>query len=259
MAFLDQLQGLGEVAIFGGMLRDLYLMGNRDFSSDIDLVLRGADETEFQRLMHLRGAKENAFGGFRLRVGEWQADVWQLDKTWAFRQKYCDNHGFRSLIRTTFFTWDALVFELGTEQLHALPRTFADIHAGLLEINLPENPNSMGALLRTLRFLAKRDVHLGPRLVTWLVMAFERVPVQAILEEDRRRSFVASTEERGFLSQQWLEGAKWAVRQHERQGSRTPLAMRSLPARQLSLLHSDHEASTVDKPQLELSFFGGDW
>jgi hypothetical protein len=69
------LSHLGPVAAIGGMLRDLYLSGNREFISDIDFDVHPESLSSFDSVMGSFGAKQNRFGGRRLCLGHWKADV----------------------------------------------------------------------------------------------------------------------------------------------------------------------------------------
>src|SRR5277367_6297021 len=81
--FAGQMSNLGHVAIIGGMLRNLYLEGTREFVSDIDFVIDGASTTEFERIMGRLNAKRNRFGGFGISLNKWKVDIWPLERTWA--------------------------------------------------------------------------------------------------------------------------------------------------------------------------------
>src|SRR5690554_5107071 len=83
--FLDLLCSalpMGNVYLFGGVLRDLALFGTRGFCSDIDLVVDEGWDTCVPFLEHL-GARKNKFGGYRLWVAGWPVDIWSAEETWA--------------------------------------------------------------------------------------------------------------------------------------------------------------------------------
>jgi predicted nucleotidyltransferase len=55
----------GDVNLFGGVLRDLALLGRRGFNSDIDLVVEG-DWKDCETYLKSLNAQRNKFGGYRL-------------------------------------------------------------------------------------------------------------------------------------------------------------------------------------------------
>jgi len=70
----------------------------------------------------------------------------------------------RDLLDCTFFDWDAIVFNLQTGAIIAKPAYFAALEARVLDVNLEQNPNPTGSLVRALRRGALWRVRFGPKL-----------------------------------------------------------------------------------------------
>src|SRR5690606_28975397 len=102
----------GSVAIFGGLIRDLALGNARDFSSDVDIVVKDMPTHVLTHFASRHAAQQNAFGGFRLPMGRWLFDVWTFEKTWAFSAGLVHGHSLADLLNTTFFNWDAVLFDI---------------------------------------------------------------------------------------------------------------------------------------------------
>jgi hypothetical protein len=95
-------------------------------------------------------------------------DVWALKDTWAIKQGLVEASGLGDLTKTTFFDWDAAVY-LPTERvLYCAADYFDRIDSGIVNINLQENPNPLGAIARTLRLLVDWEVGLSRRLADFL-------------------------------------------------------------------------------------------
>lgn len=107
---LRQIDGLGSLALIGGMLRDLALFGNAHFRSDLDFVINPYDLGEFERYMSCIGARINRFGGYALPSRRWQVDVWPLQKTWAHSAGHMTVRYFSDLRNATFFNCDAILY-----------------------------------------------------------------------------------------------------------------------------------------------------
>lgn len=165
---VDKLSQLGEVALFGGMIRDLCFESIRTFNSDVDIVVNTGNEKQFFDIVKRYNHTQNAYGGFRIFLDKWSLDVWTLPKTWAFQNHYNDCTGFKSLIYTTFFTWDAIVFEILSGEFHCRDDYFDYLNGRILDINLQPNPNVLGAVVRTWRFLELRQARLSKRLAIYL-------------------------------------------------------------------------------------------
>jgi len=73
------------------------------------------------------------------------------------------------LTQTTFFNWDAAVYDLSKSTLHYSPEYFRWVESGVLEINLEPNPNPAGNVRRALRLALSGDARLGPRLTEYVL------------------------------------------------------------------------------------------
>lgn len=166
--FTRSLLDLGEVAIFGGMVRDFARAGARAFASDVDLVI-DADSEQVGAFLSRLGARKNRFGGYRIRGRHLEFDVWALKDTWAVREGHVDASRLEDLVATTFFDWDAVIYNIGSGSVHAGVNYLNNIRNGIIDINLAPNPNALGALVRTIRALAVWNGLLSPSLANFLL------------------------------------------------------------------------------------------
>lgn len=158
------LSRLGRVLIFGGAIRDLAIHGNSEFPSDIDIVLEGAEEECLLKSMADLTARRNRFGGFRFSTSKWKFDVWRLEETWALRKGHVRGNSPDALIRSTFFDWDAIVYDVRGRSLLFLDSYFDRIGAGVVDVNLEPNPNPIGNAYRALDLYWNGGANLAPRL-----------------------------------------------------------------------------------------------
>ncbi|AWB67026.1 hypothetical protein C2869_11505 [Saccharobesus litoralis] len=157
----NQLLDIGKVYLFGGAIRDIALEGVRNFYSDLDFVVDCVPsdlDTLMQHLSKTYPVTKNKFGGYRLLCSKWWLDIWALSNTWAFKQGVVKLESPQSLLNTTILNWDAIIFDMQTEQLGYKNGYFQQLQQGLLDINLVSNPNPIGAYVRVLRCLANKKV-----------------------------------------------------------------------------------------------------
>jgi hypothetical protein len=163
--FTHDLTSLGQTAIVGGMLRDLQLAGNRCFfRSDVDFVVQGCSKREFSSFMERMGGRANRFGGYQIALRNWKVEAWLLENTWAQQQGICEVREIGDVRRTTFFDWDAILYDVLNKQLLTDGSYFSRVAARVLDIRLRDNPNPTGNAVRALRYAARWNTSFGPSL-----------------------------------------------------------------------------------------------
>ena len=146
----------GDVYLFGGIIRDLALLGRKGFNSDIDLVVEG-NWSHFVSYLESLNAHKNKFGGYRLMVGEWPVDIWNAEETWAIKKGIVQYKGIASLTETTVLNWDAILMNWRTRSFIYRKNYFEDMKSRALDIVLEENPNPLGMAVRVFRHLCLKD------------------------------------------------------------------------------------------------------
>lgn len=147
---------LGDVYLFGGIIRDLALFGRKGFNSDVDLVVEGEWSSLIPYIESL-GAEKNKFGGYRFYLDRLPVDIWQAKETWAFKEGLVEYKGIGSLPKTTVLNWDAILMDWRTRQFICQPEYFEDIKNRKLDVVLEQNPNPLGMAVRVFRHLWMKD------------------------------------------------------------------------------------------------------
>jgi hypothetical protein len=154
--FLSSAVPYGEVYLFGGVLRDLALLGRRGFNSDIDIVVEGG-WNDFVTYLEVIGARRNKFGGYRIFAGDWPIDLWNAEETWAIKKGLVEYTGISSLTKTTVLNWDAILMNWRTRNFVCEPWYLDSLRERSLDIVLEENPNPLGMAVRVFRHLSAKD------------------------------------------------------------------------------------------------------
>ena len=182
--FLNSVMSVGRLALIGGAVRDVARQGVLGFKSDLDFVLHKGDVSEFYHVMREYGARKNTFGGFRVELGRARIDIWALEDTWARRVGLRNVTSLVDLVDCTFFDWDAVIFDIDTGSLISRPNYLTLIASRTLELNLEENPNPKGSLVRAIRRRAMWRVFFGPRLRSFVERELERHSWGELVELD---------------------------------------------------------------------------
>ena len=152
---LDNLPPVVPAYLFGGIIRDIALFGNRElFRSDIDIVCVGPEKRLrklLQEFLTKNNLQRNKFGGFRISTDLWLVDIWSAETTWAFKQGLRPYEGIQSLLDTTITNWEGILFSLHEKNLLYRDNYFRDIQRGYLDVVLVENPNPLGMYVKVMR------------------------------------------------------------------------------------------------------------
>lgn len=185
---LSDVSQLGDCAIFGGMLRDLALVGGRGFSSDIDVVLADSDAIQLEQWLCQQklAFQRNRYGGFAIRLDKWLMDIWALQDTWALQQQSVVAPTFDALLQTTFFSWDAIVYDCSAKQLLCAPNYFDALQQGVVDMNFEPNPNLLGITVRCLRLLVLQQASLSLRLAQFLQQQLQCLSAAEILQREQQ-------------------------------------------------------------------------
>ena len=205
-ALIQRLSKLGEVLVFGGLLRDIAMYGVRRFYSDVDLVV-DCDPDRLQKLLcQFEGLERNKFGGYRLHTGGWSVDIWMIRDTWAFSQGYVTYVNRDSILSTTITNWDAIAYSFADSKVLASDYYFSALRRGELELVLSYSPNDMGALIRVLRAISDgRAKVLMPKVLFFLKEKMSAFTLTEILQGQKSFSKVFfSRAELQFLRDQIL-------------------------------------------------------
>lgn len=158
----------GDVYLFGGVLRDLALLGSKGFNSDIDLIVEG-NWHHFVSYLDSLNAHKNKFGGYRLIIGKIPVDIWHAEETWAIKNGHVTYNGIASLTETTVLNWDAILMNWRTRTFVHRKNYFEEINERVLDIVLEENPNPLGMAVRVFRHLCLKDARkITPSAVRYL-------------------------------------------------------------------------------------------
>jgi hypothetical protein len=168
-SLISRLAEASDVFVFGGAVRDISLLGGSKFNGDVDIVVRAFDRNGLHSILESYSAEKNKFGGYRLQIGQWKFDVWEASETWAYKVGAVEEQTHLSLLETTFFNWDSIIFDAHKGVLHHGPKYFSDLADKYLELILEDNPNMLGAFVRALRTLNLSDeIRTGPKLSYFL-------------------------------------------------------------------------------------------
>lgn len=168
-SFILSASKISDPIIFGGMLRDISLGGNRSFYSDIDIVLKNISEKDFVHFISQFNPSKNIFGGARIHLNNWPLDIWRIEDTWAIKNNFVTFNDEKTLLKTTFFNWDSIIYNFKAKELSFSDKYFQDLENKTLEINFEPNPNPGGAVRRIAKFLKGYEAKATERVCQYFI------------------------------------------------------------------------------------------
>lgn len=166
--FLDHLAQDQAIYIFSGIIRDFFLR-RKEKTRDLDIIIEG-DEKAIEKVLKSYEFRQNSFGGYKVRVGESDIDLWHIKKTWALThgQTVMDFDLHTYIPNTAFFNFSSIIFDFQCKKFHFsihFQRFLRDRHIDV--VYLP-NPNQALCVVNTIYYSEKYNLRISPRLQTFI-------------------------------------------------------------------------------------------
>lgn len=177
--------------LFGGMVRDILSRERNEASypRDWDIVV-SRFTPRLMNLIEPHVRKQTRFGGLELLIDGQDVDIWSLDNTWAFREKYLRHAGFNELPKTTFLNVQAIAVELSPVPLKIgkiFEHGFYDAFARkVIDINLEENPFPGLCVLSALSNAARLGFSLSARLTDYILKYYSEINTDNLARYQRK-------------------------------------------------------------------------
>lgn len=182
--FLAPFSEIGRLALMGGAVRDLAFMPVSEFNSDLDFVVEVEDRDLFDTFVRTHSLLRNSFGGYRLRLQSLNVDFWDVAQTWAGVRGLRNVETLEDVLETTFFNIDALMYIVDEGRVVEREGTLESIGERRLAINLKENPNPVGASVRTLRRMHQFELSLADELAAFVAHSIDAYGWRCLVKRD---------------------------------------------------------------------------
>lgn len=165
---IKKLEDNGELIVFGGAVREYIETNYEKMPRDFDIVFK--ETKKHQNLESLLSEfiyQKNRFNGYKIFIDNLEFDIWNIDDTWAFREKKVKckkSHYSQKLIETVFLNIDSIVFNLNKCTLDG-ENFYNALENKELDIILEDNPFLELNLLRALVFKEKYSMSLSNKLI----------------------------------------------------------------------------------------------
>ena len=181
--FLRVTSRRGEPFLFGGAARDVFFRGRQEVN-DLDIFVSGAlSEEDFSSLGPVR---RNRFGGYKLIAGGYDIDIWELERSLAFKWSATSFISVSNLLRTVCFTTDAIAISFNGYRL--IKSKDFDWSCDTRTLGFVAPPMEFNALVATriARISLKLGLDLSPAVANYFENCVERFGSHAIVDAESR-------------------------------------------------------------------------
>ena len=187
--FIDNLAQFGDVAIFGGILRDFAFRNFSRPTSDIDIVINSSKKECILNILNNFCYSKNNFDGYRIKnKGIKDFDVWFLEDTWAFKNKIINREpSFDALLDTTFFNVDSILYLTSSNRFLKSEKYFSYLENKRLDICLEENPNPLSSFVRAIYLSNMLDLKVGRKLFHFLKKEIKKIDANLIEKSAQKK------------------------------------------------------------------------
>lgn len=162
------LQKCGELLFFGGSVREYNQNKFKTIPRDFDIVIKKYyDNINIEDAFREIPYKRNRFGGYKIKVDSLEFDIWELENTWAFKEKKidCSERDYSLRLKdTVFLNIDSIVYNLSTDELYDDEYEKA-MKNRILDIVLLDNPFLELNILRAIIFKRQYDMTFSNQLL----------------------------------------------------------------------------------------------
>lgn len=166
LELFQRLMRVGDVYLIGGILREYKDKGTIEELRDADFIVNIKDTAEWQALLETYKPERNHFEGYKFSCTGFLMDVWEAEKTWAFREKkvvFKKSEYLQMLPKTVFLNMDSIIYDLNRDEWY--DAIYQEAKAtGVLDVVLKENPyvelNILRAIVLRQRYQMKYSEEL---------------------------------------------------------------------------------------------------
>jgi len=182
--FFSAVGRAGAAYLFGGAPRDVFFK-DESFVYDLDMFVSGPiHEETISR--YSENVSRNNFGGYRLRIGDWSIDIWELTKSAAFRFDSPLYPSVDHLLRSVCFSSDAIAIRVDTGEIFRRVEFTRTYDTGVLDFVVPPRDVEPLIAARIARLMLKLDVELSASVASYFIRALELYGEDELVRAEQR-------------------------------------------------------------------------
>lgn len=157
---------VGSVYLIGGVLREYKDKNRIEELRDVDIIINIQHHKQWRELLEKYQPERNHFGGYKFLCSGFIVDVWEVEKTWAFRENKIDFNEekiLEILPKTVFLNIDSIIYDLCHDGWYDSIYREAN-ETGVIDVVLEENPHIDLNILRAMILRRKYSMRYSNKL-----------------------------------------------------------------------------------------------
>lgn len=156
-----------HIYIFSGVIRN-FLLGEYE-NRDLDIVVSEMENIRIPK-DYLKSIiiNKNSFGGFKIKIGQLQVDVWDIKNTWGLQKLNLRKKPY-NLINTAFFNFSAIIYDFNKERFIFNEKFESFYFDKSIDIVYKDNPNKALCIINTIYYSQKYYFIIKRDLCKWIV------------------------------------------------------------------------------------------
>lgn len=191
--FIDMLESYTSLYLFSGIIRDYFVKVTEGFK-DFDIEIRDIDlvydkkNIPIESILQDYEYKKNSFGGYKIRIGDTDIDLWYLYDTWGLKQRNFSikQSTVADLPKTTFFNFSSIVYSLN-EETFIYDKPFLNfIKKKEIDIVLEENPYPELCVINSIYYHQRINYNLSDNLKKYLSKYIKEIQVDKLISVQKK-------------------------------------------------------------------------
>lgn len=175
LIFLNHLSQIADILIFSGVTRDFFLRKGSSIIRDLDIVVENKTEN-FEDFLKQYKYSINSLGGYKIKIGDFHVDIWELENTWALKNLKIQPSLFKrdSLPDTAFFNFSSIVYDYNNNNFIVNEDFLKFLKTKELDLVLEDNPLPELCIINSIYYKNKFGLEWSIHLKKYIVEHFPK-------------------------------------------------------------------------------------
>jgi len=165
LQFIEEVKLNVDIYVFSGIIRNYFLKVKE--VRDFDFVVE--DVSKIRHIIEKYDYKINSFDGYKISIGSFNIDLWETEKTWAFKyQDLIKYELYKAIPNTSFFNFSSIIYHINNKEFIFNEDFLRFLRDKNIEMSYAPNPNYELCLINTVYYSEKYNLKVGSNLKSFI-------------------------------------------------------------------------------------------